>query len=195
MFCDYVLIHDLLASKFIFSCEYMSSIDLNRAYRIDYLNRHGHPECPRVVLNEHYGNFNWSHIYRKDELKDKFLQTLQDNARVSTDEDRLIVIITGHGAPSGAIAIGEYRLLLRPSNPRLLNPTDVFNILRSENFKGEATVIVNACYSGIWAASAAETGMGRAGSGMTVVVRSSPDEEIHSFPESGSSRYRGGHFF
>lgn len=114
----------------------------------------------------------------------------QRRGRKMRPEDLLVVLITGHGdddsRPHGHVRVGQTAIL---HTPRLLSLKDVFNV--TAKILGYTTVVVNSCFWGIWVQY---TNKFVSGSTTLVISRALGIEEIHSFSESGSGRFRGGFF-
>lgn len=195
-FADFVLWHDVLTNiTDKTNSLFMICVDISKPSRSSAMNLNGHTQCERVVLNEGFGHFRWATTVPKEKLKDEFLATIKRMAGENGDNDRLVIVIAGHGAESGAVALGEYRHLLRPAHPALLHPVEVFDLLRPGETKGEATIVVNSCHSGRWIQEAYAAGLGseQRNMGVTLVVRSVPEGPIHTFDASTSFHFWGGH--
>ena len=192
---DFVLWHDLLSDGGATEEIFMTCANLSADIAPHVLHSHGHPNGPRLLLNQRFSGYGWASRYEKHALKSEFLNGVARLAAESTNDDRLVIIIIGHGSNvAGQIGIGESRRALRAAKPILLHPDEVFGRLHQGTFKGEATLIINSCYSGKWAQAAEHLGMVGVHSGVTVLTRCLPDAKVYAFPGSASAKHRGGFF-
>ena len=97
--------------------------------------------------SEDYG---WVTCHSESDLERKALNMIENSCRSTRRGDHVIVFVVGHGHPSGhdhgSVYLGR----------NLLRPEDVFGnraVLRCE---ADVTLIVDACYSGVWATKSAE---------------------------------------
>lgn len=160
---------------------------------------HGHPDGHRVVLNARFGNYDWVEKHHKTQLKPTFLSAVAEMAAHSTPDDRLLIILNGHGGDLGAggvaVGVSSRTLLSDTQGPRIVRPTDVLDLLRPGYFYGEATIVVNSCHSELWKDAAMVLGLGEgSGHGVSIVVGCRSDQSIYAFPRSGSRKHRGGYF-
>ena len=186
MFANLRLYHG--ATLGIRDAEWFASVVLN-AHR-DICDLHGHPNAPRVVINNN-DSVEWLTVVSAKQIRQKSLNSVRKAARQARAGDRLVIYIVGHGEREnrrrGFVRVGENPHF---GGPSLLQPKDI--LAEASNSRGDTTAIVDACYSGSWATHLVP----RADRGSVLLITGSKDrsEETFSFPRSNSRRFRGGQF-
>lgn len=192
LFSDFTLLHSLAPQSP--GDVWLTCKNLATPRRQEKLRLHGEPTAPRVLMPQEApssGTSWWMKVPQKD-LKTTFLGTLSSSIQATRPDDRLVVIIVGHGAESGDVGVGEDRVLQRIRCPRLLRPEEV--LCRIRDCQGAVTLIVNTCHSGRWAEQAAMLGLANDKSNISILVRCQAESEIWSHKESESMCTRGGYY-
>lgn len=126
-------------------------------------------------------------------LRKTFLDLLMDFTLATEPDDRLIVLISGHGYHDFGCEGGIHIGISSTSTAKLLLPEDVFKILKFTS--GHTTLIVNSCHSGFWVSKLeARNTLDGGLRNLTIITRSDETGEIESHSQSGSGKYRGGFF-
>lgn len=142
MFANLRLHHSLMSE--IKDSVYFAMVDLRPFEQETSL--HGHSRARRVVIP---GGVDWIKTVPDEKLKKSFLSSVKKAAKASKPGDRLILYIVSHSiklnketresGKAGHVHLG---------NKALLQPEDIYYIaLKSA---GNTTIIVDACFSGLW---------------------------------------------
>jgi hypothetical protein len=192
LFSDYVLLRQLLprARDEVWMCS--ASLD-ERRHR-DMIKLHGHPDADRVVIETE--DYEWSTKIRKRSLKKEFVASVREATENAKSGEQVVILLNGHGRHvsngpkgSGDIAVGCDWL----GREIWLSPLEILEPVSRSN--ADCTVLVNACFSGVWKAVAAQLKLTKSRSpAFSLIVGCAPGDEVLSFPRSASLRFRGGFF-
>ncbi|KAF8526419.1 hypothetical protein BDD12DRAFT_870727 [Trichophaea hybrida] len=168
--------------------EWLVAVDPNSEVVKEAVHLHGHASAPRILIRNQSGP--WMRQVTAGDLRKVFIDSIGDVVEKCSTDDLLVVIITGHGDDDsrrhGHVRVGQSTIM---HTRRFLSPKDVFDVTAKN--MGYTTVVVNSCFSGIWVEYANRF----VDKTTTLVIsRALGTDEIHSFSESGSGRFRGGFF-
>jgi hypothetical protein len=192
LFSDYVLLRQLLprARDEVWMC----SVSLDERRHRDMIKLHGHPDADRVVIETE--DYEWSTRIRKRSLKKEFVASVREATENAKSGEQVVILLNGHGRHasngrkgSGDIAVGCDWL----GRATWLSPLDILEPVSRSN--ADCTVLVNACFSGVWKAVAAQLNLTESRSpAFSLIVGCAPNDVVLSFPRSASQRFRGGFF-
>ncbi|RPB22723.1 hypothetical protein L211DRAFT_321260 [Terfezia boudieri ATCC MYA-4762] len=150
-------------------------------------------------------SLDWVIKTRKRTLKSRFLHELRRMANSTLPNDRLIILISGHGSTPNTLESGGGEDEVRDiaigtkwsGTYNFLAPSEVLEII--EQVQGSTTVILNSCFSGIRVKSARERNLGCSRyPSISVIARCEEEGEILSFPNADvpgeQDNQRGGYF-
>jgi hypothetical protein len=179
--CDLLMFHQLLPRSQ--DERWVSRIDPLEPGVESYLRAHGHPRTDRVVLAP---AGEWLEVVGAVAMRRTFIASVQQGVARATSRDRLIILINGHGNDTNQHAGDVFMGSTAAGEERCISASDVNDLLART--KAKVTIIINSCFSGHWVPEFERN------TRITVLTGCGPSEEIMSFPQSSSGKFRGGFF-
>lgn len=191
---DFCLLNQLLRDQCI-EQKWLHGLDFNAALSEYGPMIHGQPHRSRKIVYQDGMSLAHLAYCPEDDLKSTFMSELSRMARQSKPNDRILIILLGHGSepPEFGLCIGDHPLISDYASISQYTLQTRYLITKDEVETGlshsHSTVsrcnISNSCYAGNWMCS---------NNSRSAIVAVGTDEQSDSLPRSQSSNFRGSYF-